>query len=118
MKILEARRLVLRRLIAGDISNLLALYSDPEVIRSIPDAPHNRQESLEELEWFTNGHPRRPHLGLWATIHKETGRFIGRCGLLPWTIDGRDEVEVAYLLAKSYWNQGLGTDRDRFSSTR
>ena len=28
----------------------------------------------------------------------------------PWTIDQRHEVEVAYLLAKAYWGQGLGTE--------
>ena len=57
-----------------------------------------------------NGHPDHPELGLWATIHKTTRQFIGRCGLLPWVIDGRQEVEVAYLLAKEYWGQGLGTE--------
>jgi ribosomal-protein-alanine N-acetyltransferase len=57
-----------------------------------------------------NGHPKRPELGLWATIYKETGQFIGRCGLLPWTIDGQNEVEVAYLIRKAYWGQGLGTE--------
>ncbi|MBI5293181.1 MAG: GNAT family N-acetyltransferase [Chloroflexi bacterium] len=51
-----------------------------------------------------------PQLGLWATIHKETNQFIGRCGLLPWTIEQRPEVEVACLLAKEYWGQGLGTE--------
>jgi ribosomal-protein-alanine N-acetyltransferase len=30
--------------------------------------------------------------------------------LLPWTIEQRPEVEVAYLLAKEYWGQGLGTE--------
>ena len=30
--------------------------------------------------------------------------------MLPWTIDGRDEVEVAYMIAKAYWGQGLGTE--------
>jgi ribosomal-protein-alanine N-acetyltransferase len=49
-------------------------------------------------------------LGLWGTIHKETAQFIGRCGLLPWTIDGRDEVEVAFALSKAYWGQGLATE--------
>jgi ribosomal-protein-alanine N-acetyltransferase len=49
-------------------------------------------------------------LGLWATILKETGAFIGRCGLLPWTIDGRAEVEVAYMIDKAYWGNGLGTE--------
>jgi RimJ/RimL family protein N-acetyltransferase len=57
---------------------------------------------------------RRPsehsELGLWATIHKPSGRFAGRCGLLPWTIDDRQEVEVAYLLAREFWGQGLATE--------
>jgi ribosomal-protein-alanine N-acetyltransferase len=33
--------------------------------------------------------------------------------LLPWTIDGRAEVEVAYLLDKQYWRRGLGTEAAR-----
>ncbi|MBK6326205.1 MAG: GNAT family N-acetyltransferase [Chloroflexi bacterium] len=35
---------------------------------------------------------------------------MGRCGLLPWTIDGQDEVEVAYTIAPSHWGQGLGAE--------
>lgn len=108
--ILETSRLVLRRFVAEDLDNLYALYCDPEVTRYIPDAPRTRQEAREELEWFLDGHPKQPQLGLWATIHKEANQFIGRCGLLPWTIDGREEVEVAYLLARAYWGQGLGAE--------
>jgi ribosomal-protein-alanine N-acetyltransferase len=68
------------------------------------------EETREELEWFLNGHPRHPELGLWATILKETGQFIGRCGLLPWTIDEQFEVEIAYMLSKEYWGQGLASE--------
>lgn len=110
MKILETRRLILRRQVPADLDSLFALYRDPEVVRYIPDAPRTYAEAKEELEWFMNGHPQHPELGLWATVHKETGKFVGRCGLLPWTIDQRAEVEVAYLLAKAYWGQGLGTE--------
>jgi RimJ/RimL family protein N-acetyltransferase len=110
MKILETRRLVLRRLESRDLDSLYALYSDPEVRRYYPEGTLTREETRAELEWFLNGHPDDPDMGLWATIHKETDRFIGRCGLLPWTIDDRPEVEVAYLLAKRYWGQGLGTE--------
>ena len=110
MKILETKRLVLRHLELTDLEALFALYSDPEVKRYIPDAPLTLAEAKEELEWFLNGHPKHPELGLWATIHKETGQFIGRCGLLPWEIDGRSEVEVAYLIDKAHWGQGLGTE--------
>ena len=108
--ILETKRLVLRHQVLQDLDALWALYCDPEIIRYIPDAPRSRAEAKEELEWHMNGHPRFPELGLWATIHKETGKFIGRCGLLPWTIDGRHEVEVAYTIARDYWGQGLATE--------
>lgn len=108
--ILETQRLLLRHFVVSDLDNLFSFYSDPEVIKYIPDAPRTYEETKEELEWFMNGHPRFPELGLWATIYKETGQFIGRCGLIPWTIDEKNEVEVAFALSKAYWGQGLATE--------
>jgi ribosomal-protein-alanine N-acetyltransferase len=108
--ILETERLLLRHLLMTDLDALFAFYSDPEVVRYIPDAPRSYEEARKDIEWFMNGHPRFPELGLWATIHKETEQFIGRCGLIPWTIDGRHEVEVAFALARAYWGQGLATE--------
>jgi RimJ/RimL family protein N-acetyltransferase len=110
MKILETQRLLLRHLVMDDLDSLFAFYSDSDVVKYIPDAPRTYEETREELEWFMNGHPKVPELGLWATIYKEAVQFIGRCGLLPWTIDGQEEVEVAFALAKAYWGQGLATE--------
>lgn len=108
--ILETPRLILRHQVPSDLDDLWALYCDPEITKYIPDAPRTREEARDELEWHMNGHPRNPQLGLWATIHKQTGKFIGRCGLLPWEIDGQSEVEVAYTLSRAYQGQGLGTE--------
>ena len=108
--ILETNRLFLRHYVLNDVDSLFAFYSDPDVVKYIPDAPRTYAETKEELEWFLNGHPKFPELGLWATIHKQTGEFIGRCGLLPWTIDEQQEVEVAFALSKAYWGQGLATE--------
>lgn len=110
MKILESERLIMRHLVPDDLDELFTLYRDPETRRYFPDGTLTYEETKEELEWFLHGHPDQPQLGLWATIHKESGRFIGRCGLLPWTIEGQGEVEVAYLLGKAYWRQGLGSE--------
>lgn len=110
MKILETQRLLLRRFVISDLNELFTFYSDPNVIKYIPDAPRTYEETREELEWFLNGHPKFPELGLWATLYKETGQFIGRCGLLPWTIDKQHEVEVAFALSKEYWGRGLATE--------
>ncbi len=108
--ILETERLFLRRLAPQDMNSLFSLYSDPEIRRYFPEGTLTYEETKEELDWFLNGHPEHPELGLWATIHKETGQFLGRCGLLPWTIDQQFEVEVAYLLDKNFWGQGLATE--------
>lgn len=108
--ILETDRLILRHQVPSDLNDLWALYQDPAIIKYIPDAPRSREEASDELEWHMNGHPKYPAFGLWATIYKETGTFIGRCGLLPWTIDGQNEVEVAYTIAREYWGQGLATE--------
>ena len=113
MLILETERLSLRRLVLGDLDELFELYSDPEMRRYFPEGTLTYEETRVELEWFLNGHPEHPELGLWATIHRPTGRFIGRCGLLPWTIEGRDEVEIAYMIAKPFWRQGLGAEAAR-----
>ena len=110
MKILETDRLILRHLLPDDLDHLFTLYSDPEIRQYFREGTLTYEETKEELEWFLNGHPKHPELGLWATIHKESNQFIGRCGLLPWTIEGRYEVEVAYMIAKEYWRQGLGTE--------
>ncbi len=111
--ILETERLVLRRLTMDDLDDLAALYRDPEVRRYFPEGTLTYEETREELAWIIDVYYSRHGFGLWATIHKETGDFIGRCGLIPWTIDGRDEVEVAYLLAKDHWGQGLATEAAR-----
>jgi ribosomal-protein-alanine N-acetyltransferase len=108
--ILETPRLILRHQVIEDLDDLWALYCNPNITKYIPDAPRSRDEAKEELEWHMHGHPRNPNLGLWATVHKPTGKFIGRCGLLPWSIDGRDEVEVAYAIAEDFWGQGLATE--------
>lgn len=108
--ILETPRLILRHQVLSDLDDLWALYQNPNITRYIPDAPRSREEAQEELEWHMHGHPRHPELGLWATILKENGKFIGRCGLLPWDVDGVHEVEVAYTIAEEYWRRGLASE--------
>jgi ribosomal-protein-alanine N-acetyltransferase len=110
MIILETTRLILRHQVLDDLEDLWALYSNPNITKYIPDAPRTRAEAQEELEWNMHGHPKHPELGLWATMHKESGKFVGRCGLLPWTIEEQHEVEVAYTIVEDFWGQGLGSE--------
>ena len=107
MIVLETERTILRRLKPSDLDDLALLYADAEVRRYFPEGTLTREETREELDWFLDGHPDNPALGLWATIRKSDGKFIGRCGLLPWTIEGQSEVEIAYMIGRRHWRQGF-----------
>jgi ribosomal-protein-alanine N-acetyltransferase len=108
--IMETERLTLRHLEPSDLDPLYRLYRDPEIRRYFPDGTLTRDETKREIEWFRNGHPTHPDLGLWATVERRTAALIGRCGLLPWNIDGEPEVELAFLISKSRWRQGFATE--------
>ena len=110
MIILQTPRLALRHLDPGDLDALFILYRDPEIRRYFPDGTRTLEETQRELEWFQHGHPEFPRLGLWATVERSSGAFLGRCGLLPWEIDGKSEVELAFLIAKARWGEGLATE--------
>lgn len=113
MLVLQTERLDVRRLEPSDLEGLYALYRDPEIRRFFPDGTRTLAETREELEWHQHGHPRNPQLGLWTTVERSSGSFLGRCGLLPWTIDGVDEVELAFLIDKARWGEGFATEAAR-----
>ena len=110
MVILETPRLAFRHFTETDLPELAALYADPEVRRYFPNGTLSLAETREELDWHLRAAQDGERLGLWAAICQATGALIGRCGLIAWTIDGRPEVEVAYLIARRHWRKGLGTE--------
>lgn len=61
--------------------------------------------------WEANGH------GNWAAEELESGRLIGRIGLLrhhDWPL-APDPVEVGWTLHRDYWRRGLATEGGRAS---
>jgi ribosomal-protein-alanine N-acetyltransferase len=111
--VLETDRLILRRLTLDDLDALAELYTHPAVRQYIPEGVLTRDETREELESILRRQYGGYGYGLWATILKESGAFIGRCGLLPWETDAGLEVEVAYMLDEPYWGRGLATEAAR-----
>ena len=48
--------------------------------------------------------------GLWAVVLKETGEFIGDCGITMQNIDGEMLPEIGYHICKDYWRQGYAKE--------
>ena len=108
--IFETERIMVRYLVPDDFESLFNMYSDPEMREFFPDGTLDASQTKEELDWFLNGDPRDSRLGLWALIRKSDNGFVGRAGLLGWDIEGTREIEIAYMIDKDFWRQGLGSE--------
>jgi ribosomal-protein-alanine N-acetyltransferase len=101
-------RQVLRGFTPGDVKPLHRILGEAKILQYFPrsDAPDKeRVECLIErqlTQWTEH------NLGWWAVQLKGKADLIGWNGLqyLPET----EEVEVGYLLSKSFWGQGLATE--------
>ena len=53
---------------------------------------------------------REDGFGLWAVILKETGEFIGQCGLTMQEFDGGWVPEIGYLFRRAFWHRGYAAE--------
>jgi ribosomal-protein-alanine N-acetyltransferase len=106
---LETPRLRMRPFTPDDLENFCVLGSDPEVMRYISNGvPRPRAEAADALtklvdHWQTHG------FGVWVLDDRQSGQFLGRCGLrqLP-AIGG--QVELLYTLMRHAWGRGIATE--------
>ncbi len=124
MKIfLETQRLILRHFTEEDADNLLALDSDPEVMRYIgPYGLADREAYRQHIRTTYFGYyTKYEGFGFWAAIEKASGEFIGWFTLRP-AMDYRfaseagfrpRDVELGYRLRKSAWGKGYATEGAR-----
>ncbi|NDJ20546.1 GNAT family N-acetyltransferase [Nostoc sp. B(2019)] len=102
---IETARLQLRQFTLDDFDNLFRLYSDAEVMRYL--SLRTREQTQASLHKHIQ-HWQQHNFGMWAVIHKDSNKLIGRCGL--GFLENTPEVELGYVFDKSYWNMGLGTE--------
>lgn len=106
---LETERLLLRPLLPDDLDALAALYADAENMRWLGPGARTRAQTAESLDRMWNLY-RRQGFGMMAAVEKLTGALIGRCGYLVQTVGGREELELAWLIARERQNRGFATE--------
>lgn len=109
MIVAETPGLILRHLNLDDVEELAAIYTDPVVMRFF-SGTYTYESTKQWLEERVFKCYQQKGWGLWATIYKMENKLIGRCGLIPQLVNGQEEVEIGYLLAKEYWGRGLATE--------
>jgi RimJ/RimL family protein N-acetyltransferase len=110
---LETERLVLRPFTPADADHLLALHSDPDVMRFINGGKPTSREAIETrtIPQALYDYPCLGRRGYWAA--ENAGAFVGWFEFRPLTDESAAVVELGYRLAKSVWGRGYATEGSR-----
>ena len=108
--VFETDRLVLKKFNLTDAQGFYELNLDPEVIRHTGDVPF---ASVAEAESFIRSydHYIRYGFGRWSVFIRDSGDYIGFCGLNYRS--ALVEVDVGFRILKRYWGQGYATEAAR-----
>jgi ribosomal-protein-alanine N-acetyltransferase len=105
---ITTRRLMLRELTEQDAEPLFHILSQDGVLRYFPNSNPPTLERIQNMIARHRTHWKEYGYGRWAIVPRAGQACIGWAGLefLP----EMNEAEVAYLLSKDYWGQGLATE--------
>ena len=109
--IIETERLILREYTYGDFEGLRAIISDPETMKFYV-RPYDENGVKRWLDWCINSY-RNNGFGLWAIELRESGEFIGDCGISLQNIDGEILPEIGYHINKNHWQKGYAKEAAR-----
>jgi [ribosomal protein S5]-alanine N-acetyltransferase len=109
----ESKRLYFRKLQEQDFENWVSFCSDPASLEYIffaqgtPDDP-----AVKSRIWFDRIFQRYENNlgGLNVLIDKNTNEFIGQCGLLIQTVDGKEEMEIGYSIMPHHRKKGYALE--------
>lgn len=108
---IETERLIFRDYTMSDFDALYEILSDPETMQHYP-RPFNEEMTRGWIEWNICNYAEYG-FGLWAVVLKETGEFIGDCGITIQDIDGEMLPEIGYHINKKYQRRGYGSEAAR-----
>ena len=106
--VLTTRRLLIREFADRDLDPYAAMLGDPETMRYYP-RPYTREEARGFVErnaarYLANG------FGVWVLEDRDSGVFVGDCGLAVSLVEGIVEVEIMWHVVRERWRQGIASE--------
>jgi RimJ/RimL family protein N-acetyltransferase len=108
---IQSERLFFRPYKEADFEFLMSLLADPEMVKFIGTGKvRDEKESRDFLSWIYKTYEAGDNLGLQVLVRKEDNGPVGHAGLVPQKIDGVNELEIGYWIARSHWGGGYATE--------
>ena len=93
-----------------DVQGLLSFWDDSDVMKFLGDGTWGGGEEVVKAFLLKNisFYETHPGLGSWTVVDQATQEIAGEASLGLLTETG--EFEAGYILSRSYWGRGLGTE--------
>jgi ribosomal-protein-alanine N-acetyltransferase len=109
----KTNRLILRAFTLEDVDPLHRILNDGDILQYFPNPDTPSPKKVKTFIENQISHWSKYGYGWWAVEPINWHELIGWCGLRY--LEETDETEVAYLLGRNYWRQGLATEAARAS---
>lgn len=105
---MQTKRLNFRPFIESDLDFLCQLQFSPEILKTNIDGEQTRETVKKHLDNFI-AHQDEFGFSQMAIFEKESGEFVGRCGLSNRTLshDIGQQTEIRFALLPKFWNKGF-----------
>lgn len=92
----------------SDYKELCEILQDAETMYAYEHAFSDK----EVQDWLSRhlDNYKKYGFGLWAVIDKKTNSFVGQVGLTLQNVEGKEELEIGYLLKRKYWHMGYAVE--------
>lgn len=96
----------------GDVAAAFAIYGDPEVQRYLFSGPADADIDVTRawLTRFAAEADPTAATGSWAVELPDDGAPIGTAILKPVVMNGIEDIEIGFHLARSVWGRGYATE--------
>jgi ribosomal-protein-alanine N-acetyltransferase len=95
----------------GDFADMRRLHGDAQVMATLSaDGATFSEEDTRAFLKRAAEHWQVHGFGLWMWRKRTGGDFLGYSGLRHATLEGRDELELAYAIRSDYWSNGFATE--------
>ena len=105
---IETERLILRDMTEDDFDSFRVILTDAETMQYYP-RPYDDAGVRRWLDWTFDNY-RKHGFGLWAVTLKDTGEFVGDCGITMQPIHGEWLPEIGYHINKKHWRRGYASE--------
>ena len=98
----------------ADFADIRRLHSDPRVMATLSadGKTFSEDQSRSFLERAAQ-HWKEHDFGLWILHSPPDGDFVGYGGIKHATVEGHDEIELAYAITSDHWRKGFATEISR-----